>query len=163
MVETEWTCQRRKNHASYVLDPIIATGTAGAVGFGCGGFVRSSEHLRRPHSFILPYWLERCVSLGVSVTVTAVMMRLNYDKLSGVAKVAAAFGANLRVNVYQPSKTDRFSVSYDQFWLGFKQLAESTRLVATTEPVLAVEPGSWGRLEGEAMQVVHPVCCGVVH
>jgi MoaA/NifB/PqqE/SkfB family radical SAM enzyme len=81
--------------------------------------------------------LERCVSLGVSVTVTAVMMRINYDKLPGLAKVAAAFGANLRVNVYQPSKTDRFSVSYEQFWRGFKQLAESTRLVATTEPVLA--------------------------
>jgi MoaA/NifB/PqqE/SkfB family radical SAM enzyme len=81
--------------------------------------------------------LERCVSLGVSVTVTAVMMRINYDKLPDLAKVAATFGANLRVNVYQPSKTDQFSVSYEQFWLGFKQLAESTRLVATTEPVLA--------------------------
>src|SRR5262245_47975471 len=50
--------------------------------------------------------LERCVSLAVSVTVTAVMMRINYDQLPHLAKVAAAFGANLRVNVYQPSKTD---------------------------------------------------------
>ncbi len=81
--------------------------------------------------------LERCASLGISVTVTAVMMSINYDQLAELARVAASFGANLRVNVYQPSKTDRFTLSYDQFWNGFTQLLESTRLVATTEPVLA--------------------------
>jgi MoaA/NifB/PqqE/SkfB family radical SAM enzyme len=81
--------------------------------------------------------LERCADLRVPVTVTSVMMRHNYDKLSALARVAASFGANLRVNVYQPSKTDMFSVSYEQFWRGFTELLESTRLVATTEPVLA--------------------------
>ena len=85
--------------------------------------------------------LERCANAGVPVTVTSVMMRLNYDKLPALARVAAAFGANLRVNVYQPSKTDTFSVSYEQFWQGFTQLLESTRLVATTEPVLAAVLG----------------------
>jgi MoaA/NifB/PqqE/SkfB family radical SAM enzyme len=81
--------------------------------------------------------LERCANLHVPVTLTAVMMRINYDKLPELARVAASFGANLRVNVYQPSKTDRFSVSYEQFWHGFTRLLEATRLVATTEPVLA--------------------------
>jgi MoaA/NifB/PqqE/SkfB family radical SAM enzyme len=81
--------------------------------------------------------LERCAGLNVPVTVTSVMMRINYDKLPELARVAASFGANLRVNVYQPSKTDRFSVSYEQFWQGFRGLLEATRLVATTEPVLA--------------------------
>jgi MoaA/NifB/PqqE/SkfB family radical SAM enzyme len=85
--------------------------------------------------------LERCGNLDLPVTVTAVMMRLNYDKLSALARVAASFGANLRVNVYQPSKTEHFSVSYEQFWAGFTQLLESTRLVATTEPVLAAVLG----------------------
>jgi MoaA/NifB/PqqE/SkfB family radical SAM enzyme len=85
--------------------------------------------------------LERCANLELPVTVTSVMMRVNYDKLVALARVAASFGANLRVNVYQPSKTDRFSVSYEQFWQGFKQLLESTHLVATTEPVLAAVLG----------------------
>jgi MoaA/NifB/PqqE/SkfB family radical SAM enzyme len=88
--------------------------------------------------------LERGAHLGLPVTVTAVMMRLNYDKLPALARVAASFGANLRVNVYQPSKTDHFSVSYEQFWQGFTQLLESTRLVATTEPVLAAVLGLEG-------------------
>ena len=61
-----------------------------------------------------------------------------------LARVAASFGANLRVNVYQPSKTDRFSVSYEQFWRSFTQLLGSARLVATTEPVLAAVLGIEG-------------------
>jgi MoaA/NifB/PqqE/SkfB family radical SAM enzyme len=88
--------------------------------------------------------LERGANMGLPVTVTAVMMRLNFDKLSALARVAASFGANLRVNVYQPSKTERFSVSYEQFWQGFTQLLGSTRLVATTEPVLAAVLGLEG-------------------
>ena len=85
--------------------------------------------------------LERCARLGVPVTVTAVMMRINYDRMAELARVAATWGAHLRVNVYQPSKTDRFSVSYAQFWDGFRRLLGATRLVATTEPVLAAVLG----------------------
>jgi radical SAM protein with 4Fe4S-binding SPASM domain len=81
--------------------------------------------------------LERCVDLGVPVTVTAVMMSINYDGLPALARLAAEFGANLRVNVYQPSKTDRFTLTYRQFWTAIRGLADTTRLVATTEPVLA--------------------------
>ena len=81
--------------------------------------------------------MERCVSLHVPVTVTAVMMTINYRRLPALSRVAAGFGANLRVNVYQPSRTDRFTLSYEQFWDGFRGLASATRIVATTEPVLA--------------------------
>jgi MoaA/NifB/PqqE/SkfB family radical SAM enzyme len=88
--------------------------------------------------------LERCASLCVPVTITSVMMRINYGKLPELARLAGSFGANLRVNVYQPAKTDRFSVSYEQFWQGFTKLLASTRLVATTEPVLAAVLGIEG-------------------
>ena len=81
--------------------------------------------------------LERCVSLKVRVTVTTVMMTINYRRLPALARLAAGFGANLRVNVYQPSRTDRFTLAYEQLWDGFRGLAATTRLVATTEPVLA--------------------------
>jgi len=85
--------------------------------------------------------IERCRRLGVPTTVTAVMMRLNYDRLGELAGVAAAAGANLRVNIYQPSRSDRFTLSYDQFWEGFRRLLGAARLVATTEPVLAAVLG----------------------
>jgi radical SAM protein with 4Fe4S-binding SPASM domain len=85
--------------------------------------------------------LERCAELGLPVTVTSVMMSTNYNRLAELAKVAASWGANLRVNIYQPAKTDRFTLTYNQFWQGFKRLLASTRLVATTEPVLAAVLG----------------------
>ena len=55
--------------------------------------------------------LERCAGLRVPVTVTAVMMTINYRRLPALARVAAGFGANLRVNVYQPSRTNRFTLT----------------------------------------------------
>jgi radical SAM protein with 4Fe4S-binding SPASM domain len=81
--------------------------------------------------------LDRCAGLGVPVTVTAVIMSTNYLRLPELAQVAAARGANLRVNVYQPAKTDRFTLTYAEFWEAMRRLAAATRLVATTEPVLA--------------------------
>jgi MoaA/NifB/PqqE/SkfB family radical SAM enzyme len=81
--------------------------------------------------------LERAAGLGVPATVTAVLMRTNFRRLPELARLAATAGSHLRVNVYQPSKTDRFSVSYDEFWEAMRRLADTTRLVATTEPVLA--------------------------
>ncbi len=85
--------------------------------------------------------LGRCAALEVPITVTAVMMSINYERLAELAAVAAAFDANLRVNIYQPSKTDRFTLTYAQFWNGFRRLLGETRLVATTEPVLAAVLG----------------------
>src|ERR1700745_1675896 len=44
---------------------------------------------------------ERCIGLGVPVTIIAVMMKPNYLRLAEVARIAKVFGAPLRVNVYQ--------------------------------------------------------------
>jgi radical SAM protein with 4Fe4S-binding SPASM domain len=103
--------------------------------------------------------LERCAGLGVPVTVTAVMMSINYPRLGALAAVAGAQGANLRVNVYQPARTDRFTLTYAQFWDGVRGLAATTRLVATTEPVLAAVldlPGFTGPACGRSTVRVAP-------
>ena len=84
---------------------------------------------------------DRCAGLGVPVTITAVMMRINYDRLGELARIAAGLGANLRVNVYQPAKDDRFTLTYAQFWEGWARLFGSARLVVTTEPVLGAALG----------------------
>jgi radical SAM protein with 4Fe4S-binding SPASM domain len=80
--------------------------------------------------------IERARVLGVTVTVLSVMMRPNHRRLSEIAELAFAAGANYRVNVYQPVKTDAFTLSYEEFWDGFRRLFASTRLVSTTEPIL---------------------------
>ncbi len=103
---------------------------------------REHDAFRGPGSWrMVMGQMERCAALGLPVTVTTVMMSINYATLPALAAVAASLGANLRVNIYQPSKTDRFTLTYDQFWEGFRRLLGSTRLVTTTEPVLAAVLG----------------------
>lgn len=80
--------------------------------------------------------IERAQALGVTVTVLTVMMKTNVRRLAAIARVAFAAGANYRVNVYQPVKTDRFTLTYAEFWDGFRRLLAATRLVSTTEPIL---------------------------
>src|SRR5262245_25885796 len=80
--------------------------------------------------------IARARRLGLTVTVLSVMMKTNYRLLPEIAKVAFAAGANYRVNVYQPVQTDAFTLSYSEFWEGFRRLLAVTRLVNTTEPIL---------------------------
>jgi radical SAM protein with 4Fe4S-binding SPASM domain len=80
--------------------------------------------------------VERAQRLGVTATVLSVMMKTNYRRLAEIAAVAFRVGANYRVNVYQPVKTDVFTLTFDEYWEGFRRLLASTRLVNTTEPIL---------------------------
>lgn len=80
--------------------------------------------------------IERAQRVGVTVTVLTVMMKTNYRRLPEIAKVAFAAGTHYRVNVYQPVKTDAFTLSYEEFWDGFRRLLSAARVVSTTEPIL---------------------------
>jgi radical SAM protein with 4Fe4S-binding SPASM domain len=80
--------------------------------------------------------IARAQELGVAVTIVAVMMRTNYDRLGEIGSLAAKHCASFRVNVYQPVKTDAFSLNYDQFWAGFEHLLESCPLVVCGEPIV---------------------------
>ena len=80
--------------------------------------------------------LDRCRALGVTTTVTAVMMSVNHDRLAPIARLAADHGATFRVNVYQPVLSDRFTLSYDQFWEGFRRLFAETEVLSCTEPLV---------------------------
>src|SRR6202521_1710157 len=65
---------------------------------------------------------ERCVRLGVPVTIVTVMMKANYLRLAEVARVAKQFDAPLRVNVYQAVRSDIYALSYEEYWEGFRRL-----------------------------------------
>jgi radical SAM protein with 4Fe4S-binding SPASM domain len=80
--------------------------------------------------------MERCRTLGVEVTIIAVMMRTNYRCLPEIARLAHRSHANFRLNVYQPVKSDAFSLTYEEFWEGWRRLFDAVGLVSTTEPIL---------------------------
>jgi radical SAM protein with 4Fe4S-binding SPASM domain len=84
---------------------------------------------------------ERCVRLGVPVTIIAVMMKSNYLRLADVARVAKRFGAPLRVNVYQAVRSDLYALTYDEYWQGFRHLFEITDVIAIGEPLVRAMAG----------------------
>ncbi len=83
----------------------------------------------------------RCRRLGVGVTIIAVMMRTNWDRLADIAEVAAQFDAPLRLNVYQAVRTDAFALTYDEYWGGFAALFARTDVVAIGEPLVRAMAG----------------------
>ncbi len=84
---------------------------------------------------------ERCVSLGVPVTIIAVMMKANYLRLAEVARVAKKFHAPLRVNVYQAVRSDLYALSYEEYWEGFRRLFAETDVIAIGEPLVRAMAG----------------------
>src|ERR1700740_2410775 len=84
---------------------------------------------------------ERCVRLGVPVTIIAVMMKSNYLRLAEVARVAKQFDAPLRVNVYQAVRSDTYALSYGEYWEGFRRLFAETDVIAIGEPLVRAMAG----------------------
>jgi radical SAM protein with 4Fe4S-binding SPASM domain len=84
---------------------------------------------------------ERCIRLGVPVTIIAVMMKSNYLRLADVARAAKRFEAPLRINVYQAVRSDIYALSYEEYWEGFRRLFYETDVVAIGEPLVRAMAG----------------------
>jgi radical SAM protein with 4Fe4S-binding SPASM domain len=84
---------------------------------------------------------ERCVRLGVPVTIIAVMMKANSLRLAEVARIAKQFDAPLRVNVYQAVRSDIYALSYEEYWEGFRRLFAETDVIAIGEPLVRAMAG----------------------
>jgi radical SAM protein with 4Fe4S-binding SPASM domain len=80
--------------------------------------------------------IERCAALGVKVSILAVLMNLNYKDQGRLAKLAASLGADFRVNVYQPMFTDKFMLSYEQYWEAYEILFDQSEIISVTEPLV---------------------------
>ena len=84
---------------------------------------------------------ERCLGLGIPVTIIAVMMKSNCLRLAEVARVAKQLEAPLRVNVYQAVRSDIYALSYEEYWEGFRRLFAETDVIAIGEPLVRTMAG----------------------
>lgn len=98
---------------------------------------KEQDAFRGEGNWALVHWaVERCRRLGVSVSILATLMSVNCHKLDALVDLARSQGTTLRVNAYQPVKTDRFKLSYEQFWSAYRTLFHSARVISCTEPVV---------------------------
>jgi len=88
--------------------------------------------------------MERCHKLGIEVSVLATLMTTNYDRMGEMVALARRNAVNLRVNAYQPVRTDAYRLSYEQFWQGYCDLLSTGLLVSCSEPVVRAAMGQDG-------------------
>ena len=81
--------------------------------------------------------LQRAAGIDAEVTVAAVMMKRNWDRLAPIAELAAEHGAGFRLTVCQPigGGEARFPTS-EQFWDGLALLLDDNKITACTEPIV---------------------------
>jgi radical SAM protein with 4Fe4S-binding SPASM domain len=96
----------------------------------------------------------RCVQLGTPVTFVSVMMKANYLRLAEVARVAKRYQAPLRVNVYQAVRSDVYSLSYEEYWQGFRALFAQSDVIAIGEPLVRAMAGLTTRVGGCGVSTV---------
>ena len=96
----------------------------------------------------------RCVRLGIPVTFISVMMKSNYLRLAGVARVVKRYEAPLRVNVYQAVRSDLYALSYEEYWQGFRNLLAQTDVIAVGEPLVRAMAGLPPRIGGCGVSTV---------
>jgi radical SAM protein with 4Fe4S-binding SPASM domain len=80
--------------------------------------------------------MKKCRNLGLDVSILAVLMNLNYNKLGELARFAASLDCNFRVNVFQPVQNKGFIPTYDQYWEAFNILFQESAVVSCTEPLV---------------------------
>lgn len=88
--------------------------------------------------------IERCRRLGIRVSILAVLMNLNYTDLGSIARLAASFGSNFRVNAYQPMYTEEFMPDFEQYWEAYKILFDHSEIISVTEPLVNTFLGANG-------------------
>jgi len=97
---------------------------------------------------LIHHQAERCLGLGVPVTFIAVMMKSNYTRLAEVARVVKRHQSPLRVNVYQAVRSDLYSLTYNEYWQGFRALFAETDVIAIGEPLVRAMAGLPARTGG---------------
>ena len=80
--------------------------------------------------------IDRCHEFNIEVSILSTMMAPNYMMMDQMVGLARHNQTNLRVNAYQPVKTDAFLMTYDQFWEGYQRLFSEGLLVSCSEPVV---------------------------
>ncbi len=80
--------------------------------------------------------IQRCRTLGIRVSILAVLMNVNYRDMGRLARLAASLDADFRVNVYQPMHTPQFMPTFEQYWEAFQILFDQTEVISVTEPLV---------------------------
>lgn len=82
--------------------------------------------------------IERCKKAGVTVSIAMALMNINYKYLEGFKILIDKYNIPLRINLYKPVDTDKYLMSYTQFWKSIEILSKNFKLISCSEPILSL-------------------------
>lgn len=80
--------------------------------------------------------IEKCKSLGLEVSITTVLMNINYKFIKDFRKLLDKYHLYLRINLYKPVNTDKYLLDYKEFWEAIKIISKNFVLVSSSEPII---------------------------
>lgn len=80
--------------------------------------------------------LEYCQKLGITVSIAMCLMNINCDDMIGFKELMKKYNIFLRVNIYKPVNTDKYSLSYEQFWNTIKMIYKEFKVLSCSEPII---------------------------
>jgi MoaA/NifB/PqqE/SkfB family radical SAM enzyme len=98
---------------------------------------RDQDNLRGNGNWDLVHQaIERCKEEEIQLSILTTMMSTNYDKMALMVDLARYHDVNLRVCVYQSVNSEKYHLSYNAFWEGFRLLFGASKLISCSEPVV---------------------------
>lgn len=80
--------------------------------------------------------LEYCQKLGITVSIAMCLMNINYKDIVQFKELMQKYNVYLRVNIYKPVNTDKFSLSYEEFWDAVSMIFREFRVMSCSEPII---------------------------
>jgi len=66
------------------------------------------------------------------------LMNINYKAFKKFRKILDKYKIYLRVNLYKPTDSNKYSLNYLEFWQAIKIIAKNFTLVSNSEPILSL-------------------------
>lgn len=82
--------------------------------------------------------VETCRKLGINTSIATCLMNINYKSIVGFKSLLDKYNICLRINLYKPVNSNKFLLSYNQFWEAIKIISENFQLVKNSEPILSI-------------------------
>jgi MoaA/NifB/PqqE/SkfB family radical SAM enzyme len=98
---------------------------------------KKHDDFRGPGNWDLAHQaIEKTKDLGIPTTILSTLMSINYQEMDSMVDLARKHKLNLRVSACQSVTSNKFHLSYNQFWEGFRLLFKKGKLISCSEPVV---------------------------
>lgn len=80
--------------------------------------------------------LDYCKQLNITTSIAMCLMNINYKYIAGFKELMKKYNVYLRVNIYKPVNTDKYKLTYEEFWQAIKLIFAEFKVVSCSEPVI---------------------------